>query len=58
MNEKVNLGIGVTGTVIAAFTPEKAAIFAGVSTGLWMLWQLGVSVYDRLSGKNANRPKQ
>ncbi len=44
--------IGIGGTVIALITPEKVAIFAGLSTSAWMLWQLGCSIYDRFRNKN------
>jgi len=39
--------IGIGGTVVATVSSEMAAIFAGLATGLWMLWQLGCSIYDR-----------
>lgn len=44
----INGAIGTSGTLIAALSVESlAAIFAGVATGLWMLWQIGVSIWDR-----------
>jgi hypothetical protein len=43
-----NLILGTVGTTFAAIAPEKAAaIFAGVATGSWMLWQIGCGMYDR-----------
>lgn len=47
----INATIGIGGTALAVITPELAAIFAGVATGLWMIWQLGTSIYDRLRRK-------
>lgn len=47
----INATIGVGGTVLAVITPERVAIFAGLSTGTWMLWQLGCSAYDRFFKK-------
>ena len=46
-----NTAIGIGGTLVALVSPEKAAIFAGLATGTWMLWQLGSSVYDRFRKK-------
>ncbi len=58
MNDKVgNSIIGVGGTALAVLTPERAAIFAGVSTGLWMLWQLASGICDRVKGRRARDPK-
>lgn len=47
----VNSAIGIGGTVLAVLTPERAAIFAGCATGVWMLWQFGCSVWDRWKGR-------
>lgn len=41
----LNLGIGSLGTYLASIAPEKAAaIFAGVSTGVWMLTQAALAL--------------
>lgn len=47
----INASIGIGGTALAVLTPERAAIFAGCATGVWMLWQLATSIYDRLIRK-------
>jgi len=44
--------VGVGGTTLATLTTnERIAAFAGVSTGLWMLWQLGTAVVDRFRSR-------
>lgn len=40
-----NLIVGTVGTAAASIAPEKAAaIFAGVSTGVWMLTQAVIAI--------------
>lgn len=46
-----NSAIGVLGTIVAATTPEKAAIFAGLATGCWMITQIALGIYDRTRRK-------
>jgi hypothetical protein len=49
--------VGVVGTAIASIEPDKAAaIFAGVSTGAWMLYQLGAAMYDRAKKRQSTEP--
>lgn len=47
-NRILNGAVGIGGTILATVTPERAAIFAGLATGFWMLWQVGLSVWDRV----------
>jgi len=52
----LNTTIGIGGT-IAAFeiNTDKAAIFAGIATGVWMTYQICISIYDRLKNKKIPR---
>ena len=47
----VNAAIGFLGSFVGWMTSEDAGIFASVSAGLWMLWQIGCSIYDRATGR-------
>lgn len=42
------LFVGIGGTSLAVITEKQTAIFAGIATGCWMLWQLVCSIHDRL----------
>ncbi len=50
-----NLAIGLGGTWLAFITPANAAIFAGVSTGLWMLCQCAGWAMDRYKAHQKDR---
>lgn len=50
-----NGAVGIGGTILATVTPERAAIFAGLATGFWMLWQVGLSVWDRCRGNRREK---
>jgi len=54
-NKAVHGAVGVAGTVFAFMTPDRAGIAAGLATAAWMLWQLGASVYDRVTGRKNER---
>ena len=47
----INGTIGIGGTILSVITSERAAIFAGCATGIWMLWQIGCSAWDRFRNK-------
>lgn len=44
--------IGTGGSVLAFISEKHVAIFAGLATGVWMLWQLGCSICDRCKRKS------
>ena len=47
-----NAFIGLGGTLVAVLTTDGVAIFAGLATGFWRLWQLAVAIYDRARRKD------
>lgn len=48
MKHALNLMLGTVGTVFSVIESDKfAAAFAGLATGVWMIYQLATAIYDR-----------